>query len=53
MEQREKTIPLPVSDIAYLYLENAVIKIATLKGQQYFITSTPDELEQILDSELF
>lgn len=49
VEQREKIIPLPASDIAYLYLENAVIKIATLKGQQYFITSTLDELEGILD----
>lgn len=53
VEQREKIIPLPVSDIAYLYLENTVIKIATLKGQQYFITSTLDELERILDPELF
>lgn len=53
VEQREKIIPLPVSDIAYLYLENAVIKIATLKGQQYFITSTLDELERMLDPESF
>ncbi|MFC6099997.1 LytR/AlgR family response regulator transcription factor [Olivibacter domesticus] len=53
VEQREKIIPLPVSDIAYLYLEHAVIKIATLKGQQYFITSTLDELERMLDPESF
>jgi DNA-binding LytR/AlgR family response regulator len=53
VEQREKIIPLPVSDIAYLYLENTVIKIATLKCQQYFMSSTLDELERILDPELF
>lgn len=53
VELREKIIPLPVNDIAYLYLENAVIKVATLKGQQYYITSTLDELERMLDPESF
>lgn len=53
VEQRGKIIPLPVSDIAYLYLENAVIKIATQKGQQYFTTSTLDEWERMLDPASF
>jgi two-component system response regulator LytT len=53
IEQRENIIPLPVQDIAYLYLENAVIQIGTNKNQQYFTTSTLDELERILDPEVF
>lgn len=53
VEQRENIIPLPVNDIAYLYLENTVIQIGTNKNQQYFITSTLDELERILDPEVF
>ncbi len=53
VEQREKIIPLPVSDIAYLYLENTIIQIRTNKNHQYFITSTLDELERMLDPEVF
>lgn len=53
VEQRENIIPLPVTDIAYLYLENAVIQIGTNKNHQYFMTSTLDELERILDPDVF
>ncbi|WP_407426224.1 LytR/AlgR family response regulator transcription factor [Arcticibacter sp.] len=53
VEQRENIIPLPVNDIAYLFLENAVIQIGTTKNHQYFMTSTLDELERILDPDIF
>jgi len=53
VDQRESIIPLPVNDIAYLYLENAVVQIGTSKNHQYFMTSSLDELERILDPEAF
>lgn len=53
VDQRENIIPLAVDDIAYLYLHNATIEIGTIKNQQYFMTSTLDELERMLDPELF
>jgi two-component system response regulator LytT len=53
VEQRENIIPLPVNDIAYVYLENAILQIVTNKNHQYFITTTLDEMERILDPEVF
>ncbi|ANI88616.1 DNA-binding response regulator [Arachidicoccus ginsenosidimutans] len=53
VEQRGNIIPLSVNDIAYLYLENSVIQIGTNKHHQYFIPSTLDELERVLDPEVF
>jgi DNA-binding LytR/AlgR family response regulator len=53
VEQRENIIPLPVEEVAYLYLENTVIEIGTIKNHQYFINSTLDELERMLDPQVF
>ncbi|MBW8683128.1 LytR/AlgR family response regulator transcription factor [Chitinophaga rhizophila] len=53
VEQRESIIPLPVNDIAYIYLENTIVQIGTTKNHQYFIASTLDELERMLDPEVF
>ncbi|ACU64079.1 LytR/AlgR family response regulator transcription factor [Chitinophaga pinensis] len=53
VEQRESIIPLPVNDIAYIYLENTIVQIGTAKNHQYFISSTLDELERMLDPEVF
>lgn len=53
VEQRESIIPLPVNDIAYIYLENTIVQIGTAKNHQYFIASTLDELERMLDPEVF
>ncbi|MDE1190555.1 MAG: LytTR family DNA-binding domain-containing protein [Arachidicoccus sp.] len=53
VEQRGYIIPFPVNDIAYLYLENTIVQIGTTGNHQYFITSTLDELERMLDPELF
>ncbi len=53
VEQREKIIPISVHDIACLFLENTVIRIITLTSKQYFMASTLDELERMLDPESF
>lgn len=53
VEQREKIIPLPVKKIAYIYLENTVVKVATKKNQKYVLSASLEELEKILDPEMF
>lgn len=53
VEQGAKIIPVQVKDIAYFYLEDADIKIVTLRNQRYSMTTTLDELERILDPEIF
>jgi len=53
VEQGQNIVPLPVNDIAYLYLKNSVIEIKARNSDHYFITSTIEEYEQILDPELF
>lgn len=53
VNQREKIIPIQVKDIAYVCLDTTVIRLSTLQNQQYFMTSSMEELEKILDPELF
>jgi two-component system, LytTR family, response regulator LytT len=53
VEQGENIIPLPVKDIAYLYLKNTVVEIGTIKNERHFMPSTLDELGRSLDPELF
>lgn len=53
VNQREKIIPIQVKDIAYVCLDATIIRLSTLQSQQYFMTSSMEELEKILDPELF
>jgi two-component system LytT family response regulator len=53
VHQQEKIIPLPVKEIAFFYLDNNLIAVSTLNNQKYFLTSTLDELEQLVDPFLF
>lgn len=53
VEQREKIIPIQVKDIAYIALENMVITIVTLQNNRYYSSINLDELERVLDPELF
>lgn len=53
VEQRGKIIPVQVKDIGLFYLDKSSIQIITLNQQQYSISSSLDELERILDPELF
>lgn len=51
--QKEKIIPIQVKDIAFFYLDKTVVYITTLAGQQYHLSSKLEELEKVLDPQLF
>ena len=53
VNQREKIIPIQTKDIAFICLDATVIRLVTLQNQQYFMTSSMDQMEKILDPELF
>lgn len=53
VSHREKIIPVQVKDIAYICLDTTVTRLNTLQNQQYFMTSSMEELEKMLDPELF
>jgi DNA-binding LytR/AlgR family response regulator len=40
-------------NIAFFYLDKTIVKTTTLNRQQYLITSSPDELERMVDPEIF
>lgn len=50
---KEKIIPVQVKDIAYFYLDNTIVRIVTLTNQQYYLTSTLEELEKSIDPRVF
>lgn len=53
VDYKEKIIPLRVKDIAYFYLDKTIVKITTLSNQRFFFASSLDEVERMLDPELF
>ena len=53
VEQGEKVIPLQVKDIAFIYLDQTIVKIITFVGQRYFFASSLDEVERVLDPVCF
>ena len=53
VDQREKIIPIQVRDIAFFYLDKAIVKITPRNHQQYLISSSLDDLERMMDPDLF
>lgn len=53
VDQKEKIIPLQVKEIAFLYLDKTIVKITTLHNERYFIASSMDDLERLLDPDMF
>jgi DNA-binding LytR/AlgR family response regulator len=51
--QGDKIVPIPVKNIAFLYLDKTIVKIATLNRENYFFASSLDEVERMLDPSLF
>ena len=52
MEKSHRRQP-QVKDIAYLCLDATLLQVCTMKNQKYFLTSSLDEMEKIIDPELF
>ncbi len=53
IDQRDKIIPLQVKEIAYFYKQQGMVNITTLSNQQYYMTSSLDELERSINPEDF
>ncbi|MBP6825867.1 MAG: response regulator transcription factor, partial [Saprospiraceae bacterium] len=53
VSQRDKLIPVSVSDIAYFYIEHEVTFLYTFDGRRFIVNHTLDELEKMLDPVLF
>lgn len=50
---RDKLIPLSVSDIAYIYIDNKVVKAETFGGQSYVVDMNMEELGSVLNPASF
>lgn len=53
VNQKEKIIPIPVKDIAFFYLDKTIVNITTNANQKFYLSSTLDDVEKILDPALF
>ncbi|MDR1781128.1 MAG: LytTR family DNA-binding domain-containing protein [Tannerella sp.] len=51
--EKDKLIPLPVRDIAYIYVDTKMVKAITFAGRTYYMDSVLDDLMQQLDPSLF
>lgn len=50
---RDKLIPLNVEQIAWIYTENEIVYVRTHKNDQYVLSNTLEQLEGMLDPEMF
>jgi two-component system, LytTR family, response regulator LytT len=50
---REKMIPLSVSDIAFVWLENEMVSLLNFKGEKYQIAKTLEQIEQAVSTKNF
>jgi len=50
---KDKFIPLSVNDIAYIYSENKIAKIATFDNRTFYENDSLDKMQQQLDSSKF
>lgn len=53
MPERDKLLPLPVSDIAYIYIDVKMAKIVTFDRKEFLINTTLDDLMELLDPDHF
>lgn len=49
VNERERIIPLPVSDIAFCYLHRGAVQLYDMQGNNFSYQSTLDEMEKLLD----
>jgi len=53
VSQRDKLLPIAVSDIAYFYIEHEVTFLHTFDNRRFMLNHTLDELENMLDPRQF
>ncbi|MDR2038822.1 MAG: LytTR family DNA-binding domain-containing protein [Bacteroidales bacterium] len=47
--EKDKLIPLPVSDIAYIFIDTKLVKAVTYTNRNYYLDQTLDELMDVLN----
>ena len=53
MPDRDKLVPLPAGNIAYIYIDTKTVKMVTFELKNYYLNVTLDELMDQLDPEMF
>lgn len=53
LPERDKLVPLPVSNIAYVYIDTKTVKIVSLDQKTFYISQTLDDLMAKLDPDVF
>ena len=53
LPERDKLIPLAVSNIAYIYIDTKTVKAIAMDGHTYYLSQTLDDIMAQLDPELF
>ncbi|MBR1513804.1 MAG: response regulator transcription factor [Bacteroidales bacterium] len=53
LPERDKLVPLPVGNIAYVFIDSKTVKIISLEQKTYYITQTLDDLMAQLDPSVF
>lgn len=53
MPLRDKLVPLPVSEIAYIYLDEKITRVVTIDGQSFSLDKPLDALYSQLDPDRF
>jgi two-component system LytT family response regulator len=51
--EKDKLIPLPVSDICYIHIDTKIVKAATFGGKTYYMDKTLDEIMEWLNPAVF
>jgi two-component system response regulator LytT len=53
VHHKEKITPIPVKEIAFVYLDKTILNIVTVSNQKYYLSSTLEDIEKVLDPSLF
>ncbi len=50
---KDKIMPVQTKDIAFFYWDESVLTLTTLKNHKYYYSASVDEMERMLDPQLF
>jgi two-component system LytT family response regulator len=53
LPERDKLVPLPVKNIAYIYIDAKTVKMVSFESKFYYMSQTLDDLMAELDSKMF
>ena len=53
MPERDKLVPLPANNIAYIYIDSQTVRMASFESKSFYISQTLDDLMNELDPKIF